>query len=472
MRYVASTRNGSLLMSSIRTVAKEQDIEPPLAQRVHDNSLQAVEDHETGIYREYTQIDKEMAALFLQWAAKLDAGDGKAAAALASQIDLLAVNHPFTYPETKALFHQHRKNATTAQAMKNYRKVKGDDPAFGIVENRISGSARVAIFGDWGTGTEDSKELFAALMQHDPDAILHLGDIYEAGVPLEVEEFFVEPIKAVCRDQGKTRPPIFTIPGNHEYFSGGAGFFELIDVINGEQAEGWRQEASFYCLRSDDGKWQFLGADTGITCIEHPTSPGLIKKERDWLRARIAEFGGKTVLMTHHQLMSADSHLNGNVPAHSHNDYRYFNRRLVDAFDATPEGGQGSYFDKIDLWLWGHDHWFIPYAADLVIPKDTTHRPTLRRGQLLGGSARETTQGNRHVHSWLRKYVQKDAQGRLVLPDVTPSETGVESYYNHTYAILDLGSGEISYYQTPAWNSGEIYPLGQPIRNPLLCEIL
>ena len=30
----------------------------------------------------------------------------------------------------------------------------------------------------------------------------------------------------------KQRPPFFSIPGNHDYYSGGAGFFNIIDRVN------------------------------------------------------------------------------------------------------------------------------------------------------------------------------------------------------------------------------------------------
>lgn len=59
-----------------------------------------------------------------------------------------------------------------------------------------------------------------------------------------------------------------------------------------------------------------------------------------------------------------------------------------------------------------------------------------RRDQLLGGSARHV----KHAES----------EHFLSGPDVLPEQTYPPDF-NHTYGILDLVIGTISYYQTPSW---------------------
>ena len=144
--------------------------------------------------------------------------------------------------------------------------------------------------------------------------------------------------------------------------------------------------------------------------------------------------------MFHHQFVSADLAINDTATG---TDYQYFNKNLVDAFNVPVNGGPETYFDKIDQMLWGHDHWFVPYVNDLPIPAPGAEGLKLKRGQLLGGSARETGENKRSVK--FGSAVQKK-NGDYVLPGSTNDDL-----YYHTYGIIDLGTATASYYQVPAW---------------------
>lgn len=454
MRYTPSDRHGSLLLGSLKTAAKEHCEDKDLANEVLTNAaehLQAREDETPA--QVFKTVNHEMSEYFMKWAEALSSGDHHKANHYSDQIDELAEHHPFTYADTKNIFWNNYKASTYTQAKNNYRDADPKNLDFGKISKCLDPNATVGIFGDWGTGTQDTKVLFKAMLSHKPDVLLHLGDIYEAGMPLEIEEHFLQPIDEVCKDIGITRPPIFTIPGNHEYFSGGKGYFELIDVLNPDIDAGWAQEASFFCLQSSDKKWQFLGADTGLGCIDDPSTPGLEDAEADWHRAWIEKFPGKTVFLTHHQFVSADQGIYHHRPSGTHYDYRYFNPNLVDTFDQPIQsGGTETYLDKITLWMWGHDHYFIPYAPDLTIPKIDHSRtggqrqPKLPLGQLLGGSARETKVSHRSVSSSRWSWTQTDNAGKPIRPDATN-----QNIVNHTYAVMKIGTGQISYYQVPAW---------------------
>ena len=107
------------------------------------------------------------------------------------------------------------------------------------------------------------------------------------------------------------RPPFFTIPGNHDYYSGGAGFFHTIDKVNSGVAD-CTQQASYFCLRTEDSKWQFLGMDTGYgdrNPVEQQ-APTLQVHEGAWHRDKLDTFLGTTLLLSHHQLISAKETLN------------------------------------------------------------------------------------------------------------------------------------------------------------------
>jgi hypothetical protein len=440
MRYIPSDRHGSLLLSALRETSHNHSVPDEVAQTVQANTSAYLEARGGRQEKELTAVDVQIASYFLKWGKALEAEDEQAAREYEAKIDELAKQHQFPYKETKQLFYEYHTKSSYEAALKNYRAWDGKNPEFGVIKATIPGEGKVGLFGDWGTGTQDAVLLFKQMMRHQPDVLLHLGDIYEAGTPYECQEYFLKPMEKVCKDNGWTLPPIFTIPGNHEYFTAAQGYFELLAVLNHEHGEQWLQEASFFCLRSDDGKWQFLGADSEIQGIRETSQPGLEPSELAWHQDKLKSFSGRSVLMTHHQFVTGDDVLN---EAAKGTDYQYFNSNLVDGFKASVDGGEETYFDKIDLWAWGHDHWFLPYIDNLPIPAPGTQDLKLKRGQLLGGSARETTQKTRKVQ-FLSAVQQID--GEYILPAITN-----DNLYNHTYGIIDLGAATVSYYQVPAW---------------------
>ena len=184
----------------------------------------------------------------------------------------------------------------------------------------LPAAARVALISDWGTGRRTARAVMADLARHRPDVLVHLGDIYYAGTPDECERNFAGPIREVF---GDARPPVFTLSGNHDMYSGGAGYHALIARLNGPP---WRQPASFFCLRGPHT--QFVAMDTGLHAYDpfdkHPLT-FIDPAEIDWIEARIREFPGRTVLLSHHPLFSALSRIGPGGPDG-------WNPRLLDAF--------------------------------------------------------------------------------------------------------------------------------------------
>lgn len=133
---------------------------------------------------------------------------------------------------------------------------------YGVINYTLPDNAKVAIIGDWGTGMMDAECLLYVIMkQHNPDAIIHLGDIYYSATPDECVNNFSNVIDRVFTKYGK-RVPVFTIPGNHDYYAFAYGYYDMVTNLN-NAIPGASQPASYFCLRTKDMGWQFLGMDTG-----------------------------------------------------------------------------------------------------------------------------------------------------------------------------------------------------------------
>jgi DNA repair exonuclease SbcCD nuclease subunit len=285
------------------------------------------------------------------------------------------------------------------------------------------------MLGDWGTHMKDNVAMLRqGLRILQPDVIIHLGDIYYSGTSYECGQNVLQVMDELAREPGIKRPPFFTIPGNHEYYSGGGGYFDMIDRINSGFA-GCQQRASYFCLRSADGAWQFLGMDTGYNDRDpvENVAPGLRNCEIEWHRDKLDTFKGTTILLSHHQLVSANAQLtDGATP--------YLNTNLSRTF--TP------YFDRVAAWFWGHEHNFVMFKDGQC---------GLRKGRLVGCSAYEETRAEDPYKNNFPKMVAYAPNMKQV--DLSPYQGDIETYYNHAMALLEVSPAKIdvSYYQFPSW---------------------
>jgi 3',5'-cyclic AMP phosphodiesterase CpdA len=316
---------------------------------------------------------------------------------------------------------------------------------YGVIQYRLPNHARVGIIGDWGTGMDDARALLEQLRDlKDPgtgrvgiDALIHLGDIYYSGTPEECDRFL-----AMVRSVFEGREiPVFNLPGNHDYYAFGHGFYPMLDQLNAGRPA-WRQQASYFCLRTEDGAWQFLGMDTGYNdrnpAVQY--APWLTDSEIAWHRHKLDTFKGKTILLSHHQLFSASSDIRWNTPRN------YLNDHLLNVFE--------DYFDRVAAWFWGHEHNLVLYRNGLL---------GLASGRLVGASAYEETTGE-------DPYAVKHPQ----IPYLDPTRfrlSASEGYYNHSFAVIDLGQRKrpndpvvASYYQYPSWG-GVRFPRPAPPAN-------
>jgi hypothetical protein len=204
----------------------------------------------------------------------------------------------------------------------------------------------VGIIGDWGTGTPDASRLLGRVMAQNPDLLIHLGDIYYAGTVNEVADNFTK----LLTDAG-VNCPVYSLAGNHDMYSGGLGYYGLLQQLG--------QPASYFCLRN--AAWQILGMDTGFNDHDvfsvNTNLTSLVPAEETWHLDKINTAGSrKTILLSHHQLFSPYGDGVGEDPVS--NKGLVTNPNLLKGFNAV--------MGNIALWIWGHEHTlnvFPPYQG-------------------------------------------------------------------------------------------------------------
>jgi len=300
------------------------------------------------------------------------------------------------------------------------------NPVFDLADGKT-----IAIIGDWGTGDEVAINLLQQVAALKPQVLIHLGDVYYAGTHNEEQGNFLD----ICRKLLGPNVPIFSLCGNHDMYSGGEGYYWLVDQLG--------QQASYFCLQNED--WQFLAMDTGhndhdpLTVATNMT--GLVTDgswaEEDWLLDKInLAKGRKTVLLSHHQLFSPFGAV-GSVDGKS---YAY-NPNLRSTFQAV--------MDQVEWWFWGHEHTlaiFDPYMG-------------LKRGRCVGASAVPvfTDQQSYTNASGLETY------GGAGLPVWnTKGQLGDNgTSYNNCFALMTLNgsSANVDYYQVPMLGTATKLPV-------------
>ncbi|PWV50594.1 metallophosphoesterase [Chitinophaga sp. S165] len=342
-------------------------------------------------------------------------------------------------------------------AYNDWKDLGEDISTYSVINENDNGNgftlpsdARVAIIGDWGTGLADAQALLVDILQtHNPHAIIHLGDIYYSGTPEECINNFSAIIKNAFDIAGIPPVPVFTIPGNHDYYSLGWGYYSMVYDLNNEIGTGTAafQPASYFCLRTEDGGWQFLGMDTGYN-DSNPADqidsfyagPWLQPNELEWHQDKLNNFGGATILLSHHQLFSSNAKINGAL-----SDYSALPEQNVYLYQAFQP-----YFSKIAAWIWGHEHNFVMFEDNLL---------GLSKGRLVGCSAfEELTSSDPYAVNYpdIKNFIDPETGNTIELS--TNADLNGVTYYNHAYAIIDF-SGRTNptdpvtttYYEYPSW---------------------
>ena len=324
-----------------------------------------------------------------------------------------------------------------------YRDYKDDGNGnidYSVIDWVLPSDAKIALIGDWGTGNEDAHYFLRDLISQGVDCIIHLGDVYYTGTEDECRDNFLN----IIRHEIGSNVPVFTIPGNHEYYSYGNGFYYLIDNINNNiPISNARQAASYFCLRTADNSYQFLGVDTGYN--DHspwdtnftPPAPKL-KSSNDyyWANYHIKNFSGKTIMLSHHQLFSHSGTMNSEQYGAS-----YANPHLYKHFSPF-------FHNKIAAWYWGHEHSFALF-------KDGAFG--LNQGRLVGSSSyEEAISDNPYADTY--PMVPYSPDNRFLATNSSYSnDKSADSYYPHVGAIITLRTNNnplIDYYSYPSWKDG------------------
>jgi predicted phosphodiesterase len=252
---------------------------------------------------------------------------------------------------------------------------------------------------DWGTGQREAWTVLRQVSRKNPQIVIHLGDIYYAGTEFEVQSYFYKPWQIILHENGN--PRTFTLAGNHDMYSGGKSFYNLLDQL--------KQPASYFCLRNRN--WQIIGLDTGLHAKMGLEPTFLEPSEVEWLLDKIQNSGGRrTVLLSHHQLFSADEQFKG----------QSFN---IDLYKQTCTA-----LNNVELWLWGHEHNLVIFEPYM----------NLKRGRCIGCGAFPVGAG---------ELPASHKNSDVPLKPIHLSRRG--DFYQHGYAVMMLNgaAGNVDYYQ-------------------------
>ncbi|MEA2163520.1 MAG: hypothetical protein QOK37_1647 [Thermoanaerobaculia bacterium] len=198
------------------------------------------------------------------------------------------------------------------------------------------GDVSIAIAGDWGTGLFTSNQIALKMAAGNPMITLHLGDVYYSGTDGEIFDKFLGHFP-----HGSFAS--LALNSNHEMYSGGHGYFNLILKDPNFAA---RQKASYFCLFNS--KWQIIGLDSAYDAqggIHFYDSGNLRQTQLQWLTAQLQNGkanGRRSLIFTHHNPIG----IRGK-----------FDQHFLDQIIAAAQG------NPFDYWYWGHEHDAAVYRA-------------------------------------------------------------------------------------------------------------
>ena len=231
-----------------------------------------------------------------------------------------------------------------------FQTYSGDDAGIYPLQGD-EGAIRIALCGDWGTGTDEAHNVAQRINESEPHYTIHLGDIYYVGDQPEVRSNFLgEPNKDTgyepCLWPSGSKGA-FALLGNHEMYARGNAYFELmLPRLGLTGAQRKEQKASFFCLENEF--WRIIALDTGYgsigwPIIEYffPPACGLTREQLSWIRdvLKLRDDGRGIILLSHHQ---------------------YFSR--FDNWYPTAARQLAEFLKRPVIWFWGHEHRMAAYS--------------------------------------------------------------------------------------------------------------
>ncbi|HEX2195413.1 MAG TPA: hypothetical protein VHJ76_00685 [Actinomycetota bacterium] len=212
-------------------------------------------------------------------------------------------------------------------------------------------------------------------------------------------------------------------------YSGGEGYYEILPLLN--RAPGAAQPASFFGLRTPSGSWQLLAMDTGL----HDHDPFTVETDVTYLEPAEAQWhldkirglsGGRTILLSHHQLFSAFDYIGEKTPKPV--GLEAYNTKLLATFEDV--------LGDVSAWFWGHEHNLCVYEP----------YGNLARGRCVGHGAIPVFESSTpyRVSSRIPNPPALVTVGGGPL-ELTANAQGI---YGHGYVVLELGAdtGTATYY--------------------------
>jgi hypothetical protein len=268
------------------------------------------------------------------------------------------------------------------------------------VPEPIDDKARLAIFGDWGTGLYGAPVIASSIAKLDRcDVVLHLGDTYYSGSDDEITN------RLVNNWPKRTEAVNRTLNGNHEMYSGGLGYFTAL-------ASFFKQPAS--CFAMQNAAWVLVCLDTSY--VDYDLDAGQLV----WLNSILAAAGTrKLILFSHHQPFSQ---LDNQGPK--------LQSALADLLEKQ----------RIHAWYWGHEHRLVLYEP---------HPTWGLKGRCVGHGGFPAFRDNlpvpqSKVYQWVKLPAKPYAPAAQVLdgPNFWVTENPM-AYSPHGYLTLDFDGADV-----------------------------
>ncbi len=276
------------------------------------------------------------------------------------------------------------------------------------VPERIPDDARIAVFGDWGTGLYGAPAIAQTIAGLDRcDVVLHVGDTYYSGEASEVHSRLVgdwprRPTGTINR----------SLNGNHEMYSGGQGYFQALQDFFGQPAS---------CFAMQNSNWILVCLDTAYQDFD------LDQAQVAWLQNIVAAAGTrKLILFSHHQPFSQ---LDAQGP-----------KLQVALADLLKQ-------QRIHAWFWGHEHRLVLYDP---------HPLWGFKGRCIGHGGfpnfrDDLPDAHGNLYQWLLLPAQPHAPGARLLDGPNfwiPQDS--ESFSPHGFVFLEFDGDTVSEtYRTP-----------------------
>ncbi len=414
----------------IHLLNKVLDVAPNQTDKPHEGFLEHIKNWVKHLVEKgellFTHSDYAVGfAILEQYVAALLAGNTKLAAQKKEELEFSDCDPKWV--DTMVTWFNYYENFMRTPQYVAYKSL--DDFAYRLPPT-ATGTLRVALVGDWGTGEGRAITVLDQMFALKPDLIIHLGDVYYSGTKHEYQVNYENIINQARHNSG-LNIPVYNLPGNHDYYSGGHAFYDSLKTVNkGVTPPMPVQEASYFALFND--AWQLQGMDTGyydndVLKVALDTTH-LKEEEVLWHHHQLDKAlaaGRKVILFSHHQLFSRYQAIADQT--HNEDLLRDFQTYI----------GQGN----ISAWFWGHEHLMAIYA----------HYLGLDKGRCLGNGAVPI------FYNGGAPYAERASVNSVPLPNLPEEQLNPTKFQNNGevyfqgFALLELHAdktGKAYYYTT------------------------